>query len=195
MKRLKFLAAALAAAITAGQLAAENGNAVPDSAFRARIDVDGLSGKTAMKPVKNCGESGWMGEDKIFRMTSDSGPLKDTEWKNFEISFTPEDDGNVSLCLMGQCFTKQGEKTGSPVWVLFTDVKISGAELKNGSFSELEDTGAPKFWGGGGNLVDIKDPAPGKAIRVWHDRNVCQQIAVKAGQTVTVTAKVQKAQQ
>jgi len=168
---------------------------IPESAYRARIDVDGMPGKIAMKPVKNCNEADWMKDDKIYRMTSDSGPLKDTEWKAFEISFTPEKDGNVSLVLMGQYFVKPGEKAISPTWVLFDDVKVTGTELKNGNFSELDDKGKPKLWGGSGELVDVKNPDSGKAIRVWHNQGATQLLAVKAGQTVTVTAKVQKAKQ
>jgi hypothetical protein len=191
MKKLGIVAAAVAALVAAGAAAAEN--SLPDSAFRARIDIDGAGGKIPMKAVKNCSE--WTGEEKTLRITSDSGPLKDSEWKTFEISFTPEKDGAVIVDLRGQYFMKEDGKTVPPVWVLFTDVKADGADIKNGSFTELAADGGPSFWSGGGTLVDVTSPPGGKAVRVWHNKPKVQEISVKAGQTVTITAKVQKALQ
>ena len=166
-----------------------------DDKYSARIDVDGMQDKISMKPVRNCTESGWMQDDKIYRMTSDSGSLKDAEWKVFEISFTPEKDGNVTLYLAGRCLIMPGEKINTPIWVLFDDVKATGAEVKNGNFSELDDEGNLKAWGGDGEPVDVKNPDSGKAVRVSFNQMANQQLAVKAGQTVTVTARVQKAKQ
>ena len=123
-----------------------------------------------------------------------SQPLTE-KWQEFELSFMPEKDGQVSIL-----FHVPGSKNKANIRpVLVDDVKTTGATLENGGFELLKQDGKVSGW----NLRKLaefitgEDAAEGKScIKVsFSDGAAAQVIKVKGGEKVVVTFKAKLAKQ
>ncbi len=158
-----------------------------------RLDIS-AAGKTKIKPASQieggyCYNPPWWNDKKDFHISSQGAALKDGEWTDFEVSFIPETDGKVTIILMGN-YLKGKDKKMVEDWVCWDDVVIEGADVINGDF-EKGSADKPANWSVGKGQYISKDGK--KYIKVWHNKRASQTISVKAGQKVTIKAKVKKA--
>ena len=158
-----------------------------------RIDVNGLAGKIALAPVKSeqgfvVDNPGWMKENKECYLTVFGGKV-DRNWTACEFSFTPDKDGKVILNLMGPWFKEKDAKENSPVWVAYDNLTVTGAEIKNTDFENIDNDGKFGDWNSNPEnvLKDQSDAQSGKNyVKVWHNKRIWQTLEVKKGQTVTI---------
>ncbi len=104
------------------------------------------------------------------------------DWKQGSFSFTPDKDGALTIHVMGGWAKEEADRS----YVICDDVRIDGAELKNGDF----ENGAQGWWKTGKtkNAAVVDTAKSGdKAAKVNHDNGFMQKIAVKAEKPVTVT--------
>ena len=186
----KFLVAVFALAIGSTTFAQQ---------FNARIDVSGLN-NLELKAVEkgNMRNIGWGPEERRkFGMSGGSASLPKDKWTKVTFAFVPEQDGNVQINLMGQWTKTKGKKQIDQMWVYFSSVSVEGADIKNGDFSEVKN-GVPVGWSCAKDQYiteGVDFPAGSKAaVKVWHNKRCSQNVAVKAGQTVTITAYVRPAE-
>ena len=145
-----------------------------------------------LKPGKNMRVAGWMKEKKNYNLYSASKPLTVDKWSDFVVEFTPQADGDVVVYLRGLWWRAKGNKKSTPIYVLFDDVEIIGADLKNTGFEDVDAKGKLKSWSTRGKIVN--DAKTGKnAIKVSTGNSATQKIKVKKGQKVTISAKVKYA--
>jgi len=182
MKKMIYLMAVLGMLICFSELYADN----------ARIDVSGTKEgiKITVGTVSEKGSSynaSWMDEDKNSQYILMQLPISD-EWQQGKFSFTPNKDGKVTIGLMGEWKPKdpQNPQELIPVWILYDDIVVENADLKNGSF----DGGTDGWWlneGEGAQYIADDGHTKKGAVKVWHNAQAFQEIDVKAGKEVTVT--------
>ncbi|MBI4979905.1 MAG: hypothetical protein HZC28_20665 [Spirochaetes bacterium] len=172
---------------------------------KTRIDVYGAGAKVEYTNIKAVGDGnaaihGWDKVNGKYNIYSDL-TVKSGEWTQVGITFTPLMDGIVNLQLKGPYYKPEGEKSNLPVFVIYDDVTVSGATAPaNPGFETLNDDGKLGGWwmpdptDDGKSVTLITDAAMVKSgtrsVRVNHDRNVSQNITVKANVPVTVKAWV-----
>ncbi|MEO8613714.1 MAG: glycoside hydrolase family 5 protein [Luteolibacter sp.] len=115
-------------------------------------------------------------------------------WRELSISFTPAQDETVSLVLNGPW---TAGKDGKPLRqeILWDDIRVKGAEIKNGGFETRSNSG-PDDWKplyGEYLAANVWPLANAEALEgkvlasTWTDRPISQDLVVKGGQTVTIT--------
>jgi len=153
----------------------------------ARIDIDGKdAGITLTLGDKPAGGNVVMLDDNAI-LCAESAPLATTDWQTFSFSFTPSKDGIVALVLEG------GRTLGdnNSFWICFDHVEATGAAIVDGDFETRDVTGRPVGW----SIPDLYQYISFKGdfcVRVRYDKPIQQKITVKAGQTVTIKAKIRK---
>ncbi len=170
---LAALALAFGAAVQAG----------PSNA--ARVDVNGMKDGINLAPGQaeggSVGNMGWIKEEEKKTKTITSNFPASSDWKKAIFSFTPDKDGALWINFIGQWAKDDADRS----WILFDGIQAEGAEIKNGNF---EDGG--KDWSLGGkikaSIVDVAKSGS-KSVKVNHDNQAGQNIAVKAGQPVTIS--------
>lgn len=157
-----------------------------------RIDVNGVSSKIPLTPVKsgvlNVGNGASLAEDKDNCLVVTGGKL-DGNWTEFEFSFTPEKDGNVLLVLRGPWYKADGAKELSKIWIAYDNLTVAGATVINPDFETVNEQGLFDGWEGSpANMVKGQGDAKSgqNYIKVWHNQSSTQTITVTKGQTVTV---------
>ena len=182
MKRILAIALFAAAAVCMAQQA------------QVRVDIDGTAEKVPLTTVKSeqglsVDNPGWMKENKDYYMCVSGGPNIGSTWTNYELSFIPEKDGKVRLVLMGPWFKAKDAQDITPIWVAYDNLIVTGAEVKNPNFENINDQGMFEGWEGNpASVVKGQDDAQsGKNyIKVWHNQSAAQNIDVKKGQKVTI---------
>ncbi|HCE44206.1 MAG TPA: hypothetical protein DET40_11720 [Lentisphaeria bacterium] len=178
----KFLSSALIAAVTVwgASLFADN----------ARVDIDGTTDGVKIETTKapeggSADNATWMDEAKNTQYIHTGVPAT-AEWKQSSFSFKPAKDGKVIIKMMGEWKPKDpgNPEELEPVWILYDDVTVKGADLKNGGFD-----GGFDGWSTYGEPTHVADQGHTKpgAMKVWHNGPALQEIAVKAGQEVTIS--------
>lgn len=132
---------------------------------------------------------------KGYRLSASRKGMPTDSWQEMEFSFVSKVEGDVSLILMGDGYTDPLTKAQLPVWVYFDDIRVEGVNLANGDFEEHQADGDLVAWRPHVKpAVQIQDPqlaASGSWLaKVAADRRFSQTLHLKAGQTVTVHAKV-----
>ena len=162
--------------------------AIVHAAGGLRVDVRGLRSArireiAARPPLSWQYFPQYLGTEKESSAVMISSPLG-ADWRRFEFSFVPENDGRFTLSFHVQGVRRQ------VVPALVDDIQVSGAVLKNGGFETAEE-GRPAHWrqGKAAALVTDGSAAEGKnCMRVaFRSGTVSQQISVSAGQPVTVS--------
>ena len=119
-------------------------------------------------------------------------PKLTDQWQTVEFSFIPAADGRVSLC-----FQTTGSKKAELIQpVLIDDIKVTGAEIRNGSFETLNKKGALIGWRVGKNAkLTTSGAAEGNncMMVVFSKGIVFQTISVTADTPVKVTLKAKLA--
>ncbi|MBT7055014.1 MAG: hypothetical protein HN976_07990, partial [Lentisphaerae bacterium] len=87
-----------------------------------------------------------------------------------------------------------------PVWGYFDDVVVTGAELRNGGFEEINAKGLPAGWyiytPSHSDMLPILVKGEKSAhagthcVKLWYNGAFSHKLQVRKGQTVTVKAKV-----
>ena len=152
-----------------------------------RMDIGGVKG-ASLRPVSASSgvsvvQASWLGKNKDFRLSC-TASLTD-EWKEFSFSFLPKKDGYYAINLMS---------SNSKDKVCCDHIIVSGAELKNASFEELDAGGNPVNWRKMGKAsVSENDPADGCRCAVSsHDDRWMQHIKCQKGKAVTIKFKARK---
>ncbi|OGV63497.1 MAG: hypothetical protein A3K19_31580 [Lentisphaerae bacterium RIFOXYB12_FULL_65_16] len=156
----------------------------------ARIDLDATNDGVNLQTVKapdngSADNASWM-DDAKNKQYIHTGIPATGEWTQGSFSFKADKDGKVTIKLMGEWRPKDENKPDDlePVWILYDDIDVKGAELKNGGFDGSMDGwdsyGEPQYVGDQGHQK------PG-AMKVWHNSPAVQEITVKGGQDVTIS--------
>ncbi len=162
----------------------------------ARIDVDGLAGKTPLVPGKvsqggKIGNASWHKDDETKNKCYlwAEFPASD-EWRKIEFSFKPEAEGEVVLSLTGR-YIEQKDKSLLEKWFLYDDITVDGAAISEGGFQAVTEQD-PKGWSWNHEaklLVEDQKQAHGgaKCAKAWHNVRISQKLKVKAGGEVKIT--------
>ncbi|MFA7229638.1 MAG: hypothetical protein WC071_00055 [Victivallaceae bacterium] len=169
---------------------------IPAKVQCARIDIDGNKDQINLKPVKGMANASWLKEKDLVTKSlySYSKPLTGEAWEDMEVSFIPDKDGIVILKLMSRWYKPKGEKKNIPILVEFDEVQLTGAELKNGGFEQLDEKGKVADWNLKGDLIKGRAQAGDNSIKVCTKNLASQAIKVTKDQQVTIKAKVKKAE-
>ncbi len=161
-------------------------------AVAPRLDVSG--GKVKLKPAAkpkggNMYNPSWT-KNKDCYIFSQGPTLKNEEWTDYEISFIPESDGFIVISVKGDWCKDKATGKMVPHWVCWDNIVVEGADIVNGDF-EQGNADKPAKWSIHKGQYISKDG--NKYIKTWHNKSASQKVAVKAGQKVTIKAKVKKA--
>jgi hypothetical protein len=147
-----------------------------------------------MRPESGCVVAEWAKPEGCY-LTASLQSLATGAWKEMTLSFTPQDDGVVTLKLMGAAHRVPGSDDFIPVWVYNDDVRVEGAEIANGSFEGEGKQGVPDGWRV--NMrpgLWIRDPdlaAAGECcVKTSHNHRFAQQLTLTKGHKVTIRLKV-----
>jgi hypothetical protein len=195
MKARNLLIVGLTAISVCKVLAEEKEIDIPATARVARIDISNRAHKIELTPNKNCNNPSWCRDNKMFNLYSYSEPLTTDKWTDFSLEFTPMEDGDLLLVVQGQYWKLKDAASTYPVYVLFSALEVTGAELKNSNFSQLSNRDMPISWSCKGDVKVLKE-GDGNKIRVAYRRAlISQSIKVTKGQKVTISTKVKYAKQ
>lgn len=194
MKARNLLIAWFAAISVCNVLAEDKEIDIPATVRMPRIDISDRTHKTELIPNKNCNNPTWYKDNKKFYLYSSSAPLTADKWTDFSLEFTPMEDGNLLLVLQGQYWKPKDVASTYPVYVLFSALEVTGAELRNSDFSQLSNSGMPMFWSCKRGVRVLKEDDNNK-IRVAYRMSISQSIKVTKGQKVTISTKVKYAEQ
>ena len=147
-----------------------------------------------LKAVDGCEVCEWA-KPLGYRLSASLRDLPTDSWREMEFSFEATVDGDVSLILMGDGYTDPITKAQLPVWVYMDDIRVDGVDLLNGDFEDHTPNGDLVGWRPHVKpAVMIRDPGLAASgswlVKVAADRRFYQTFPLKAGQKVTVRAKV-----
>ena len=125
MKHLMTLA--LAAAALVSVQAANSFFRSDINCVKSRIELEGKSDSMKVGRQTNVRDE----DDRKYTLSVVTPKLSD-EWKEFSYTVTPSEDGDLSICLMGQ-WARTQEARG---WVLVDHIDINGVLAPNGSFKK-----------------------------------------------------------
>lgn len=137
----------------------------------------------------------WESDPQVrARQTDVQFPVSWWKWTKQTVRFTPVADGTVELWLHGP-WSPEKDGVMPRKEVLWDDVQVDGAELKNGGFEEREGTGPAGWNSPWGEWPGESDwPLKGteafsgdKVAAAWCKRPLMQTMRVTAGKTVTLT--------
>jgi len=155
---------------------------------QVEIEVNGAS------PGAKAVHAEWRGDMAPYQINA-TFPASD-KWEEGFIKFVPKKSGLVVISLAGP-HLKKGSSEAPQVWVGYDDIRAEGAQLKNGSFEQVDPGGAVSGWyrpGGAAqneSRFEQKDAADGKTFAVvWHNARIQQSIQVEEGKPVTLTFKM-----
>lgn len=140
-----------------------------------RVDIRNYaSGQTELTP--GVAEGGTLERPKPTALRA-SFPASH-EWQEHSFTFTPQEDGVLTVHLMGQWRPKEEDRR----WVLFDQVEVDKTRL-------FKDGGSG-WWQAGGKKAEIlpeNADRKGRILKVNHDNGFMQRIPVKKNRAVTVT--------
>ncbi len=132
-------------------------------------------------------QASWLSSaEKNARLADVQFPISGQEWREAEITFTPESDTVVTLSLLGPW-----DPAGARKEVLYDALRLQGAKLENPGFENVED-GRWRGWRNG-HFSPNTWPLQGekalegkRLVSAWNNRPLSQDFAVQAGRTVTL---------
>ena len=111
-------------------------------------------------------------------------------WTQVGFTFTPIVDGTITVLLTGVDKQAEDKKGPVPVFTFYDSIELTGAEIKNGNFEELDEKGNPKQWlksasaNPATDAILVKEPKFVKngsnSVRVWCQQPFSQIVKVKA---------------
>jgi len=155
----------------------------------AKIDFDGRAQGIKLKALEGLTKirkihPPWAKNQKKSYLCMETKGGLSKSWQTFTIGFIPDKDGAVSMMLRGNA-----KKRPTADWIAYDKFIITGAELKNPSFEEVEN-GFPAAWSRShyGLFTNTKNAVDGKNyIASSHNVYAAQQLKVKAGVPVKIT--------
>lgn len=159
-----------------------------------RIDLDSRRKPVLMTAGLGCSVATWAKPEGCY-LSATTSELTTPGWHEMRFEFTPQEDGVVTMKLMGSGVRKPDSDEFIPIWTYADDMRVEGAELVNGGFEEPGAKGCPHGW-----QFELRDPlwvhdpklaAEGEyCIKTWHNGRIAQDLKVTKGQKVTVTLQV-----
>ncbi len=113
-------------------------------------------------------------------------------WSDFCITLKVAEAGKLRLQLLGP-WKKLPNGELERIEVVFADLKVEGAELRNGSFTEVDAAGNLAGWSAhtrGENADPFRVPG---GVLVWHNGFYHQALTVRKDAPVTVSGRCRKA--
>ncbi len=115
-------------------------------------------------------------------------------WRRLTLAFTPDADGSVALLLHGVRALDPDTGRLSPRWLDIDRIRVTGADIPNGSFEAWTD-GTPDGWKRYGRdrhsplrLAGIPVVHGERAVRVWYESAVRTRLTgLEAGRRVRIT--------
>lgn len=164
-------------------------NHIPDSWKKARVDIFCKKEEGAkLTPVKYENLSRYFSSTRIWCQSNK--PLSD-EWRELKFTAVSQHNTKLNLSLNGPYRPVEGgSKILIPIWIAYDDIKIEGAEIKNGNFEKLNDQGIPENW-----ICRSKNVLTDNGenyIKASFERPVKQIIYIKGGKPITITMKVKR---
>lgn len=171
------LAAALALLLSSGAL----------FAWGTRCDISGKSGNVELTPEgEHVKQIFWGDEsDRKYSLFMQKKELPEGK-QRITFSFIPQKSGLVTINFNG-CWAKRGGFRDQDKEITrVSDFAVTGAELKNADFKELNSQGKPRNWALGPDCV-IEEGG----CNVWNLSGVSQVVRATAGQRITVSYSVE----
>ncbi len=173
------------------------GQTLPRQAAEGRIDIYVVN--EAFNLAQTSGSDGttvadcpWLGEGKARTAVTCSKRLG-REWEEIWVEFVPEADGEVDIDLQGEWYEKGGDDDVRLVWA--DDVRVEGAQVRNGGFEEAAADGRPAGWRFTGTFPMERYSRDGSVahgggacVAVWYGSQARQSFAVRAGERYRVSA-------
>ena len=159
-----------------------------------RVDLDSRRKPVMMTAGSGCSVATWAKPVGCY-LTASTGSLATPGWQEMRFEFTPQQDGVVTMKLMGNGVRNPANDDFVPVWTYADDLRVDGAELVNGGFEAPGAKGCPNGWRfDTGKALWVHDPrlaAEGEyCAKTWHNGRLAQDLKVTKGQKVTIRLKV-----
>ena len=159
-----------------------------------RVDVNGVKDKIAFTIHQEDDDmkgapQGWVKQDKECTITYWAlKKIGSTEWKDYEISFTPKKSGTVHISVGGQW----AKTPDARPWLLVNKVEMNDKLYPNGDFTKTYKTKDGRvipngFWiHGKAKYLPTAGEKGTPAILVNHDNRLTFSLKVEAGKPVTI---------
>ena len=162
---------------------------------QARIDIKsydtdgGMISLKSMPGAKFCYAS-WIKDPvkKKMHIVFTRSNLKN-KWETDELEFIPEEDGLITVILVGRWYVDKRTKKRKQIFTAYDDFKVEGAKIRNGSFENLNERNRLIGWviRSGAKLITNGKAKSGKNyVIASHDCSIRQKIKVKKGQKVKI---------
>jgi hypothetical protein len=122
--------------------------------------------------------------------------IKKGEWTTLTYSFTPQDNGYISLAVGGDRYQIKTKRLIFPVGAIFyDDIKLQGAVIRNGGFEGFGHRGKISDWKLKRNYSKIVSK-PGfshsgnSCLKTWNCVGAHQAFAVRKGEQIEISLKV-----
>ncbi len=180
-------------ALLAPALSAEPTALATEARFWLRADpASPPLDQVALSPGSVTHPSGETDPETRERWSDGTFPVSWWRWTKAALRFTPRQDGEVELVLLGPWVRPPGADRHARAEVLWDGLSAEGAELANGGFEKRRDDGTPAGWHGESPPdawptagVEARE---GEAVAAtWHDRALRQRLRVTKDQPVTLT--------
>jgi hypothetical protein len=163
---------------------------------RGRIDIHPVGKKEIVLDIQKQAKNGWAShigwgkvEERQFALTFNIAKVT-AEWAPAEFTFIPGKSGKIHVFLLSN------QREGEDRWVVYDQVRVSGATLANGGFETLSEDGKKATgWTSRGPGYDVlkdgKQSCEGtNCVKVFHDQPAIQVMEVTAGQPVSLSCMV-----
>ena len=153
-----------------------------DGQTAAPVELD-----AATVPGLNLYHPGWFNDPARkarFVLVRSRKPLSPA-WQEFQFAFTPRQNGQVRLSLLGSPADRQNSVVG---WTVYDDLAVTGGLVKNGDFEQLDDKGEYLDWDSQAGIQPLQTDR-GNSARVRFGNPLSQTITVKARENVTISFK------
>ena len=149
------------------------------------VDINGIDAKVPLVPVdsKNLTVKNldWMGKDQLFYMVATSKYLS-TDLTDFTLTFTPKNDGEISIILKDLRF----RGTDESLVAAYHCVQVTNAVLEKADFKLLTDTPKLSALDGGMPADNPDDKSAPPLLLVAPGTSYKASLSVRNGIPVTV---------
>ena len=160
---------------------------------RVKVDFDGRSQQIGFRDFKATNGlrsllAPWNKKDgkQQNNYLINEGKAIGDQWENFEITFTPEKTGSISMNLRGTLNRDRSVYT----YTAYRNFSATGTLIYQGNFAEANRNGVPVDWGA---VPGVWGKSPdGNFVYATHDRGVLKKLEVTAGQPVTIRFQAKK---
>ena len=131
----------------------------------------------------------WLAAAEQLRGYTSSFPVTYRGWRKAAVQFTPAHAGTVRLTLMGP-WEEASRGVLYRQEVLWDDIRVEGATLRDGGFETVRGATAPAWQSGGGTILAQTKGVPAVEgthyARTWHNQTLSTTIRVTGGRPVTI---------